>query len=512
MPGNARDPLELAIEARDISEGLLGEGQTTFYLVRDERNEITVRLAPADFQVNAIHSGNQHIGSGRGARQLAAAENTGTAIACWNAPCANGRCSIFARRFDHSGLPLVNGSTDDDREFMININEQSFNDRSAIAAQADGTFLVTWQNKAASTSSSAIVARAFSADGSARTSTPQTIQISRNVDDVANASVSALTGGYMIVWSEKSDSSVHIRGQLVDVDGHYDASVPNFDLATLGPQNETDEVQPAIASGPNNEFMVAWIDRGNVVARIFDSSGTPSSTSLSPGQAQTGRAQHVDLASIQDGYAIVWDDELGAEPDLDGRSIQFRRISRSGASMDERAVTLNTRVAADQSQPAIAGATDGTLLVVWKSDDQILDANSGIRGRVLRSSGMPVGPDFRINTTRAGSQGNPSAVSLGQAEGMHAFMILFEDGSLAGPDREEAGMRARIIYPELNPTTGAIGSSCSERGECDNGFICARTADSERRCFESCASGASICRHGGSCQQTTTVNTPICLF
>ena len=88
---------------------------------------------------------------------------------------------------------------------------------------------------------------------------------------------------------------------------------------------------------------------------------------------------------------------------------------------------MNTTTAGDQTNPAVAGLGGGGFIVVWAGNDS---DGRGIFGQRFNSNGLRSGPQFRVNTTTADHQGNPSVAAWGQ----NGFVVVWDSPDNANSD------------------------------------------------------------------------------
>lgn len=88
---------------------------------------------------------------------------------------------------------------------------------------------------------------------------------------------------------------------------------------------------------------------------------------------------------------------------------------------------VNTFVAGDQDNPAVAISPLGTFVVAWESDEQDGE-REGIYARLYRSGGTAFGPEFRVNSTTEDDQINPD-VAMDATGG---FVVVWESESDEG--------------------------------------------------------------------------------
>src|SRR5687767_3275143 len=83
---------------------------------------------------------------------------------------------------------------------------------------------------------------------------------------------------------------------------------------------------------------------------------------------------------------------------------------------------VNTYTTDGQKDSSVAVDSSGNFVVVWRSFGQ--DGSSwGLFGQRYATSGAPLGPEFRVNTTTMGNQFGPSVAS--DASGN--FVVVWQD-------------------------------------------------------------------------------------
>ena len=93
----------------------------------------------------------------------------------------------------------------------------------------------------------------------------------------------------------------------------------------------------------------------------------------------------------------------------------------AGSEFRVNATTTNA-----QSQPAVASDSTGNFVVVWTSYGQD-GAYEGVYGQRYGSAGVPVGPEFRVNTGTTGPQRYPAVSSDSNGN----FVVVWASGNYA---------------------------------------------------------------------------------
>src|SRR4029453_14621861 len=113
---------------------------------------------------------------------------------------------------------------------------------------------------------------------------------------------------------------------------------------------------------------------------------------------------------------------------------------------------VNTYTTGEQDTAAISADASGNFVVVWRSDGGD-GSGFALFGQRYASSGVPLGPEFRVNTYTPGNQENPSIAS--DASGN--FVVVWEspDGPFDGTSAQRYPRSGVALGPEfrVNATT-----------------------------------------------------------
>jgi hypothetical protein len=213
------------------------------------------------------------------------------------------------------------------------------------------------------------------------------------------------------------------------VDNMLDVFVRRFTPGglALGQETHVNQVSKfnqrnvALAALPNGNFVVVWVsenhgvsdadlahglDRQDVFARLFNAAGLPLTDEfLVNDLAHRVNAFPAVAALAGGGFRVVWAQNGAAR--LDGLDIVTRAFDAlaNPASGPSR---VNSYLPGDQLTPRVASCPAGDL-VVWTSLNQD-GSKEGVFGQWL-AGGSPVGAEFRVNTSAAGSQYQPAVVA-----------------------------------------------------------------------------------------------------
>lgn len=493
------------VNALDGSELLAGVGTTTTQLGATA----SVLLEPADFVINTDFAGDQFLSDDFEAIgfQLAATTD-GSWIAGYRDGCPTNMCTLYARRFDRTGAPLVSQIAAGTNGFPVSTTQTTF--LSEPAAIATGpTTLVLWNFTDTVGTNVGVACRALDANGATSANQLAIVtDVSPNSLDVVSATTLS-NANVAVTWSAFVGANPkQIRTAVIRPDCTTVAGPINVSLNAGAAQSR----RPHLASNADKLLYVWTQDAGSggdvhlraatnaIASGMFTTGDTPFLT-----HSATDQIDFVRVAPLGNGFAIVtrWGQKSGMGP---GR-IALYRTTATGAMIGTPTI-LTDKSGSDFASDKSFGVTtraDGALLVVWHVCGNADGTQCTVYGRVVRPSGVPVGDPFVVPTTLVGDQTNPSATALPDA-----FVVGWHDTSNQAPDMQGGAVRARVIYPPYDDAQGVLGAACGGTGNaaCGAGLACGTGSDGAARCYEVCDSGAAppICARGGTCSTITGGN------
>jgi hypothetical protein len=143
-------------------------------------------------------------------------------------------------------------------------------------------------------------------------------------------------------------------------------------------------------------------------------------------------------------FIVVWASDL---EDGSGYGILGQRYSGSGIPLGPE-FRVNTYTSDDQRAPSVAADGAGNFIVVWHSNFEVF-------GQRFAGSGAPLGPEFRVNSYPS-IEGRPAVA----ADNVGNFVVVWQGGPSF--DYEVFGQRyassGAPLGPEFRVNTYAIGS------------------------------------------------------
>lgn len=156
---------------------------------------------------------------------------------------------------------------------------------------------------------------------------------------------------------------------------------------------------------------------------------------------------------------------------------------------------VNSYIAGDQHSPAIAVLADGSYVTTWVSTGQDSGATLGVYAQRFSASGIPIGSEFRVNTTEAGNQSEPRTAALSDG----GFVVVWTDSAADGSSNGVYAQRYDASgVPQggesLVNTTTAGSQSDPSVSAYDGGYVVSlpRMAASPAVVASTCCSSASI--------------------
>ena len=209
--------------------------------------------------------------------------------------------------------------------------------------------------------------------------------------------------------------------------------------APLGPEfrvntyTTSNQLYPSVARHPQGDFVVVWTSNTQdgaslgVFGQRYSNAGVPLGPEFRVNTYTTGAQYLASVSSDGAGdFVVVWNSN-GQEGNLSifGQRYAFNGVPLSGE------FRVNTFTTGDQAFPSVAVSNAGGFVVVWQS--YLQDGSSwGVFGQRYGPSGNPLGPEFRVNTyTTSGEFAASASADIGGN-----FVVVWhatgEDGSGLG--------------------------------------------------------------------------------
>jgi len=348
-------------------------------------------------------------------------------------------------------------------QFQVNSYTTGMQWDPAVAADAQGNFVVVWGvfgSYGTDTSGQSIQGQRYDASG-----TPVGGQFQVNsytTSTQRSAAVAAdAQGNFVVVWM--SHGSYGTAGWLRSIQGQrYDASGTavggQFQVNTCTTSHQN---RPAVAVDGQGNFVVVWdswcshgtdTDGLSIQGQRYDASGTPAGGQFQVNSYTTARQYEAAVAAGGQGnFVVVWESWGSYGTDTSTASVQARLYDASGTPVGGQ-FQVNTYTMALQYKAAVAADGQGDFVVVWAGYGSYGTDTGGygrlsIQGQRYDASGTPAGGQFQVNTYTTGSQNRP-AVAM-DAQG-HFAVVWDSDGSY-GTDTDRLSIQGQFYGTNDTP-------------------------------------------------------------
>jgi cysteine-rich repeat protein len=425
-----------------------------------------IEPAGGELQVNGVSAADQ-------ANPAVAALAAGGFVVTWNGAAHDGNNhGVFARLLDGAGLPRG-------PEFQVNTYTTGRQELPAVAAAADGGFVIVWESLHQDESHEGVYGQLF--DGAGDPRGPEFRVNTFTADDQADPAIAATSSGdFVVVWRslEQDGDDGGIFGRVFDGAGTPGGNEFRANEFTVDRQRD-----PAVGMASDGGFVVAWGSRTqdgsgeSIVARRFDSSGAPRAHEFVVNTYTTGAQRGPAVAVAPGGqFLVVWESRL---QDGDGEGIFGQCFNGTGARRGVEFL-VNTYTTGSQQRPTAAATPGGGFVVVWRSDGQD-GSDSGVFGQRLDSACAPLAGEFPVNTYTTGAQLAPAVTVESDAHFLVAWHSAEQDGGGYG-----------IFARRFEEPCGNGRLDAGE--ECDDGNR--RDGDC---CSAECVRAADVCDDGDPC-------------
>jgi hypothetical protein len=284
---------------------------------------------------------------------------------------------VYAQRYAADGTPRGG-------EFRVDASPTLYNREATVAMDADGDFVVAWEQFNAAGNGANIMARRYGADGVAKG--PQFKVNSATGNFHRGPSVAMRdTGEFIVTWRGPGPDQADIYFRRFDANGAALSGDVLANADTTGIQ-----IDPDVAVNSSGAFVITWMRPGpnrtdHIAARMFDPTGRPVGGEffVTTPQQDNATSPAVGMGEAGD-FVIAWGG-LGIE----GNGIFVRTYKPNGQVKGPAFMALND--AHQTSWGDVAVADDGSFFVVG-------DTNF-IRGRLYNAAGGPQTPELVLSTT-----------------------------------------------------------------------------------------------------------------
>ena len=326
----------------------------------------------------------------------------------------SGDFDIYAQRFGADGAPAGG-------EFRANATTVSVQTDPAMAALADGGFVVSWTGWYGPGGADADVwAQRYAADGApVGGEFRANATVANNQYDPAIAALA--DGGFVASWvgsSQANGDDRNIYAQRYAADGSAVGGEFRVNAAIVG-----DASDPLLFGLAGGGFVASWSTfdpatyRYDLYLRCYAADGAPTGGEFRVDATGPGDLARPAMAALADGGFLLLGVSYHAP--TGERDVRVRRYAADGAPLGGE-ISIGIALDGSQDSPAISALADGGFVVSWPDYDRA--SGDAILARRFAADGTPVDDAFRVKATVAKT---PELATLAGDE----FVAFWTDGA-----------------------------------------------------------------------------------
>ncbi len=309
-------------------------------------------------------------------------------------------------------------------EFQVNTYSTSDQQLPNVAVAPGGNYVVVWQSNGQDGAGFGIFAQQFNSVGQPMGAEFQVNNTFAGNQESPVVAISA-SGQFAVAWQSagQDGSGDGIYARVYDASG-----LPLGDEFLVNANTENHQTNPSIAMDDAGNFVVAWesdAQDGNalgVFAQQFDSAGVANGPEFQVNTVVAGNQRNAAVAMDADGdFIIVWQGK-----DISGEGILAQRYDAAGITIGDEFLVATVTLG-NQMVPEVAMDDSGNFMVVWQSANEDGSGESVV-GRLYDNAGVPQGANIRVTTTTAGNQTSPSVAMSGSGEFFVSWQSADDNG------------------------------------------------------------------------------------
>jgi hypothetical protein len=274
----------------------------------------------------------------------------------------------------------------------------------AISSDSNGNFIVTWVS-GQDGYGFGVYAQRYNSLG-----VPQGSEFRVNTyttNNQINPSVAMdNVGNFVVTWQSNAQD---VYGFGVYAQRYNSLGVPQGSEFKVNTYTKNDQMEPAISSDSNGNFVITWVSgqdggRYGVYAQRYNSLGVPQGSEFRVNTYTKNDQMEPAISSDSNGnFVVTWQSN---GQDGNGFGVYAQRYNSLGVPQGSE-FRVNTYTTNWQRNPSIAMDYTGNFVITWDSNGQD-GGDYGIYAQRYNSLGIPQGSEFRVNTYTTLTQKTPS--------------------------------------------------------------------------------------------------------
>jgi len=368
-------------------------------------------------------------GAQQTSHQAVATDADGDFVITWQGGGLDGDGSgVYAQRYN--ALGAAQGS-----EFLVNTYTTGHQIASTVAMDADGDFVVTWTDYAQDGDSRGVYAQRYDSGGVA-----QGVEFRVNTYTTSSQGFSSVAmdadGDFVITWVSgyQDGGGFGSAGGGVHAQRYNAAGVAQGSEFQVNTHTTNSQNSPRVAMDADGDFVVTWSSNAQdgssfgIYAQRFDAAGAAQGSEFLVNTYTTASQHPSTVAMDADGdFVVTWS---SADQDGSTYGIFAQRYSAAGIAQGSE-FQVNTHTVTGQRFSTVAMDADGDFVVTWTSLNQ--DASAyGIFAQRYNAAGVAQGGEFQVNTQTNGNQQAVSVAMDTEGDFVVAWTSSEQDGSSYG--------------------------------------------------------------------------------
>lgn len=336
-------------------------------------------------------------------------------------------------------------------QFQVNTYTTSQQHKAAVAADAQGDFVVVWGSLGGSGTDLtgwSIQAQRYDATGIAVGGEFQVNSYTTSSQEQPTVAADDL-GNFVVAWEGEYQDDPTSKAAGILAQRYDDSGTPVDAEFQVNSYTTNSQIDPSVGFDAAGNFVVVWSSyspdgsSGSVQAQRYDDSGTPDGSEFQVNSYTTSYQVLPKVAFDEQGdFVVVWQSRGSYGTDNSHWSIQAQRYDDSGTPVDAE-FQVNSYFTSHQTNPAVAADAKGNFVVVWQSNGSYGTDQSGysIQAQCYDTTGAPAGDQVQVNTYTTGAQEEPAVASDAQGN----FVVLWDSLGSYGTDSSATSIQGQFF-------------------------------------------------------------------
>ena len=354
---------------------------------------------------------------------------------------------VKLRRYNADGTPR------DQTEVLVNTNTTGQKSGPSVAMDDDGDFVVAWDGPGAA--GFGVYARRYAANGAPKDASEVTITTA-GIDPGDPSVAMDADGDFVIAWNRRDAQATLSE---VYVQKFNAAGAPVATEAHVNVTTADNQTQQQVAMDDDGDFVVAWTsynqdgNLGGVYARRYNTAGGALTGELPVNATTTGNQTLGGVAMDADGdFVVAWQGGVPSNS-ANPSDVFAQRFTAAGVPQGGE-ITVNNTTGGWQIAQGVAMDPAGNFVIPWTSDQV---AGGGMLARRYSTAGVPLGNEFRVDTSGRVGEGGIAAVA---ANGKFAIAWVYHTDD----DALLSDIRARLFTPARRTAFDVNGDGKADAG------------------------------------------------